>query len=276
MIGVDHTEQALANLPRRLHRPRWLAFVRTICRQIQELDDALVAIGNSLNLDNAQGVLVDAIGDIVLQPRATTDDEVYKRRIRARIAANRARGLTSDLMRMAELVINDDLAGVTIEHLGATAVLSVRSMPINDSMAGDLANAGKRAVSAGVRLLLHSTPAADASTFALGYIPAVFDEGWAAGDTIIAIDATGTDDWPREGICQIYGGLFSGEVFAYRFYTPTALAFAPALPFASAAGEEIHVLVEGLGLGSSTESGQPCLTPYTSPGTTGGALSDIR
>lgn len=140
------------------------------------------------------------------------------------------------------------------------------------------------AVAAQVRPYAGVAPAATAtiasSTWAAVAVvieaAAVPDGRWAAGASVIAIDPTGTDAWPRTGQCQITGGLFSGEQFAYRFYAPGYLAFAPVMPFASTVGEMVEPLVPGKGFGDSTETGHPVLTSYTNVGSTGGRLSDVR
>lgn len=163
---MDHDAELRALLPGYLRHPRWLALAAAVARQIQQVEDVHQAMlaGNALH--RATGDLLDQIGKIVQQPRGGAEDAVYRRRIAAKVATNRSLGLVEDIIRVAELVVNDPAVVVQIDQQGTAAYVARLLGPgVPDATAADLIAFGKRATSAGVRALLEYSTVGDDDTF---------------------------------------------------------------------------------------------------------------
>jgi hypothetical protein len=150
----------------------------------------------------------------------------------------------------------------TSQGSGSGIAIAAQERPVAGDFGSATATLASASTSASVVIVIEPAP--------------VPDGRWDVGAIALEIDATGTEAWPRVGQCQIFGGLYSGEVFSYGFQSSSVIAFSPALPFASVGGEEVHVFTPGLGLGDSTESGHPVLSSYTDVAITGGRLTDVR
>lgn len=270
MRRLDHVALALARLPQRLQKQRWQEITAALARSRQKAEDTLHAMLAQRAINVAVGAQLDKLGALVAQPRDTLDDAVYRRRIWAKIAVNRSIGLPDDLLRIARLVISDRAARLDVSGAGATAVIQQDGTAISDDLAGDLAAYAQRAASAGVRVLLQSNPTADEDMLVCGWIPDEADGAASAGDSAVSLTGDGVSTWPQTGRVTI-----AGAVYAYNRITG-GIAIAPALLAALSGGEVVEIVVVGKGLGDSTEPGQPSLVPYTSPGTTGGQLADVR
>jgi hypothetical protein len=270
MRRIDHVALALSRLPQRLQKPRWQELTAALARSRQKAEDTLHEMLAQRAINLAVGVKLDELGSLVAQPRDTSDDVVYRRRIFAKIAVNRSIGLPDDLLRIARLVISDRAARLDVTGSGATAVIQQDGAAISDGLAGDLAAYAQRAASAGVRVLLQSNPTDDEDMFVCGWIPEEADGAASAGDAAISLIGDGLPTWPQTGRVTLVG-----NTYAYNRISG-GIAIAPALVASLGGGESVEVVVIGKGLGDSTEAGQPCLVPYTSPGTTGGQLADVR
>lgn len=278
MKRYDHVALALSRLPDRLRKPRFIALATALAEVRQRFEDTLIEIMAQRSIERAVGPQLDRIGAIVRQPRDTSDDVVYRRRIRAKIAVNRSSGLIDDLLRIARLVANNPDNDISIENYSATAVLRIGEPPFSDSAASDLSAFAQRAVSAGVRLILTSNVTEDEESFVFGNLADEIDGGHLASETSIGLGAGALVTWPESGILEITGGSYTGQRFTYVRTSSTTAAIVPALPF-DAIGGEIVELVEnivGEGLGDSTETGHPVLAPYSDVAITGGRLTDAR
>lgn len=89
------------------------ALTRIYLRQIQDLEDALFEIILERDLDNAIGVQLTTIGNIVQQPRTTSDDDEFRTAIRARIAINLSEATGEDMIKVAGLLLA--VAGETFD-----------------------------------------------------------------------------------------------------------------------------------------------------------------
>lgn len=164
---TDHEDRAAARIVGKLRdKPRFEALVRALVSPFQEIEDTLWALFES-DVDSATGDELDVLGRIVGEPRAgETDDEVYRRRVRARIMANRSNGTVEDLIRVSRLIVNDDAAyHKAVRQSVATIVLRIEDVAITQSTADVLIAMLSRAVAAGVRIILESMRSAPASVF---------------------------------------------------------------------------------------------------------------
>lgn len=130
-------------------------FLAALLEPAAEIESALHQMIAMRRLDDAVGVHLETIGDLVGQDREGFDDDTYRRLIRARIAANRSDGTLDDLIRVATLVVWDDDARFWADHLiGAELVFRVEGVALSDAIAGVLLRLLRIAVGAAIRLVL--------------------------------------------------------------------------------------------------------------------------
>lgn len=167
LTRVDRVARALGRLPAYLadgqRRREWIT---AIVEQIQELEDAALAVYAQRHLDVAEGAQLDQLGALVGEPRAGLEDADYRRRIRARIAHNRSQGLVEDVIRIARLIVYNAGASITVEQQDvATVVVRVGALATDAAVAADLISFLRTGVAAGVRVLVEYSEAAPADTF---------------------------------------------------------------------------------------------------------------
>lgn len=132
----------------------------------QPLEAALMQLLLLRRVDTAEGAQLDVIGAIVGRARDGADDDVYRRRIRAQIATNASDGRTEDLIAITDLVVYDDAALARIETTGVAAVVvHVEGVAVAMSIAWLLIEFLRRAVAAGVRVVLDTLSEAPDDSF---------------------------------------------------------------------------------------------------------------
>lgn len=278
MNTIDHVSAALGRLPHQ-HReqPHIRGLLRALTRPFAALETAAMQVLLQRTIDLAVGVHLDVIGAKVGRKRAGEADDVYRRVIRAQIAANNSDGLIDDILRVAKLVIYADGARYRFISLGnASYELRVSGVAVAEEVAALTAELVRRATSAGVNGVVITQPSTDEDTFVFGDVPDQVDGAHAAGDTGLSLIGDGLPHWPATGQLSISGGLYTGQAFSYVRLSPISVSIAPALPLAIGGDEIVSRVVAGKGFGDATEIGHPVLTSYTNVGTTGGRLSDAR
>ena len=130
--------------------------IRALLSPYPALEAAAMAVLTQRTVDNAVGAQLDVIGGWVGRPRSgVTDDEIYRRYVRAQIVANKSSGTIEDALAVADLVIHDGAATLTIRNEGAAAyVLEVSTIALPDAIAAVLVRLLIKATSAGVRIIL--------------------------------------------------------------------------------------------------------------------------
>jgi hypothetical protein len=137
--------------------------VRVLTTPFQDLEDTLQQLFTERNVNTAVGVQLDAIGKLVGRDRnGITDDEEYRRQIRAQIATNKSDGTTEDLITVADLLIFDDNAIIIIRNQGVAAVEVTIAGIEADTLQALLLDFLKRAKAAGVRIIVITSPDANA------------------------------------------------------------------------------------------------------------------
>ncbi|NNB89935.1 hypothetical protein [Corallococcus exiguus] len=159
----DYEARALARVPQALRgKPRFEAFVRGLAAPFQEVDGALVALLASRQLATATHAALDVLGRVVGAERLGLDDEVFRQRIRQRLALNRGSGeaervlLLFRLLTPLALELREEFPAAFTLHVGGGALARVT----------EFASLLRQAKAGGVRALLEYQPAADADTFA--------------------------------------------------------------------------------------------------------------
>jgi Protein of unknown function (DUF2612) len=128
--------------------------VRVLIEGKQEIENATQQLIVARSLDDAEGVALDTIGKFVVQSRGGLDDDLYRRILRARIAANRSDGRVPDMLRVTKLVINDIDDTVFVHYindgLGEARIL-IEDLAIDDDIAAVLIRLIVDAQAGGVR-----------------------------------------------------------------------------------------------------------------------------
>lgn len=172
---TDHEDRAVARLAQQYRLPKLEAFLRALIGPMHDIELCAWQLYTERFVDTAIGAQLDLIGKVVGQPRLGYVDDEYRRLIRARITANRSDGVTEDLITVTVLVIDDDLADITIEpQYPGAVVVRVSGVPVTDETADILITLLQRTVSGGVRVLFEYSTSPEAETFA-------FDGGTGLG-----------------------------------------------------------------------------------------------
>ena len=111
---LDHNQQAKDRLLEQYKGSVTMqGFVDALVNQVQELEGVYCDLEDKrLNIDLAEGVQLDLIGDLVGQPREGRTDPEYRIRLKARIIQNIAEGEPEVIIQVVKLI-----SGATLVHL---------------------------------------------------------------------------------------------------------------------------------------------------------------
>jgi len=99
---IDHIADGTAKVISQYRdKPRFLLKLACYLQGIQWVEDQFATIHDAFRPATATGFRLDWVGAKVGQTRIGSTDEVYRRHILARIAANHSRGQTQDLLKVA-------------------------------------------------------------------------------------------------------------------------------------------------------------------------------
>lgn len=103
---TDHAEQAKEKLLQQFKGlPNFASVLDSYSTQIQLIEDMLFEQIELRFLDDAEGVLLDGLGQIVGVERGGLDDDAYRLRIRAQIKINLSSGTIEDINEIMTLVL---------------------------------------------------------------------------------------------------------------------------------------------------------------------------
>lgn len=275
---IDHVAAALARLPEQFKsKTKIVQLLTALATPAAAIEDAFWQLLVERGVDSAIGVQLDQLGVVVGQERGGLSHSDYRRFIRARIAANRSRGNFEDLIRVANLVINDDTATIETETQNGTVVVRLRAILVTDSLAGIVLSFLQDAVSGGIRVVLESYLVVESDSFTTDAMRTL------AGAHVIGQTSLATNEpaswggWPASGSVEI--DLAANlETIAFTM-TGSTVVLQTALTKNHAANSEVRLISAqqfGKGLGSSADGGQPTLVAYGATGTTGGRMADAR
>lgn len=156
-------------------------FLAAIVAPFQAVEDALQQLLIQRRIDNAVGDALTKLGKLVGRPRSgITDDDIYRRYVRAQVATNNSDGLTEDLILISSLVVSDDDALYIVTNFANGNVLvTVESVAITWAVANVLIELLRKAVAGGVKVQLVFSLLAPELTFS-------FEDGDGLGyDTFV-------------------------------------------------------------------------------------------
>lgn len=144
-------------------------FLSALVYPLQGAEDAEQQVKVGLRVDDAVGEQLTMIGKIVGTDRnGETDDEVFRRQVRAQIATNSSDGLIEDLITVASLIVYDEDASYVIDNHGIAALtMRVEGVTVTYAVSELLMTFLRRAVAGGVRLILETQNHDDSLAFTL-------------------------------------------------------------------------------------------------------------
>ena len=129
------------------------------------LGAAMRAVLTQRNIDTAVGAQLDVLGAWVGRPRnGVTDDEIYRRYIRAQILTNKSDGVIGDILGVARAVLGDGGTIVNSNTGCAAYVLRVEGLAVADDVAAVLVELVLQATSDGVRAVIEWSSADPTTT----------------------------------------------------------------------------------------------------------------
>lgn len=144
----------------------------------QYLEGVLQQLYSERSIDTAIGAQLDVLGRLVGQARDGLNDDTYRRYIRARISVNRSKGRIQDIIRVADLVVDDVHARFNLKNQGRAAyVLKIEDVATTFALSLVVLDLVKDATAAGVRVIIESNADVPANAFTC----ALFGGGDAPG-----------------------------------------------------------------------------------------------
>jgi hypothetical protein len=176
---TDHIALALSRLPHMYkgadaaHETNTQKVLRALLAPAAALEAAMQQVLTQRAIDTAVGVQLTALGKLVgMDRQGVTDDEIYRRFVRAAVVANKSNGLIDDILTIGKLVVNDVGAVFTLRNEGAAAfVLAISGVAVTDAVAAVLIKLIRQATGAGIRAILEYSSAAPSTVFVLDLGP---------------------------------------------------------------------------------------------------------
>lgn len=138
--------------------------VRILLKPFNTLEQASQQMATMRFVNNATGMTLTLLGKLVGQARnGIDDDELFRRYVRARIAANSSSGTGEEMYTITELVVTETGVELFLDNQGnAGFVMRLQSTAIEWDVVDILLTLLRKAVNGGVRVLVHwhlSSPA---------------------------------------------------------------------------------------------------------------------
>lgn len=167
-------------------KPNIKAMVAALAEQVEGLEDALLDVYATRNLETAQGTQLDVLGRVVGLERQGLTDEEYRLHLRAKILLNRSSGTPGEIFDVFSLLMSDvGTLPVLSEQFPAAFVLQLDGYPL--AYAVLFAQFLRQAKAAGVLAQMAYQETADADTFDF------FENSTGTGFTDEATGLTGGD-----------------------------------------------------------------------------------
>lgn len=129
--------------------------IRALLTPAPTIEAALRQALTRLDVNTATGVHLENVGKKVGRPRSgITDDEEYRRYVRAQISANKSDGIVNDVIKVARAVV-PEAETILVQNVGAAAsILRVEGVALPETAERPLVELVLAATSAGVRRLV--------------------------------------------------------------------------------------------------------------------------
>jgi len=221
--NTTHVLQALDKLPI-AHRGKTniAHFLTALVTPIQEVENALWQLYAERNVDTAIGAQLTLVGKIVGQSReGVTDDDIFRRYVRARISVNRSKGTLSNVFTVADLVLDDEsLSLIWDPGVVAAGHLRVQGGTVTDALAEVLIGFLRDTVASGVRIVTITQAVADSDSFIFPLF-CQLDGSHSSGSGTLTANATIPTGFPASGTLIVDSGLAVKESIDYTSRTST-------------------------------------------------------
>lgn len=119
------------------------------------------------DVNTSEGVHLSQLGKLVGKPRTViSDDELYRRKVRAQVAVNKSNGRIDELLAIAELVVFDDDAEYVLDNQGNAAyVIRIEGIVLDWAVAMLLIEFLRKATVGGVRVIVEWWTQLEAEVF---------------------------------------------------------------------------------------------------------------
>ena len=202
--------------------------LRALLEPLQAFENAAQAIlDGGLTIDGGEGFVLDMIGERVGQKRNGAGDELYRRMLRAKIAANRSDTTANALIRIVRAALGDDDVAIVLEPMTIDAIaVHLRDGTVAPEVAAAIIVLLRIGKSPDMRLVLDYTASADSDTFAFAPTAYLAGAHLAGATTLTVGDASGL---PVSGTLTIAKGLAVEESIAFVRASSTTIALAAGL-----------------------------------------------
>ena len=206
------------------------------------------------NIDNATGELLNIFGRIVGEPRGNSTSEAeYRFRLRARVVANRSKGLPEHIYGVFRALVGPDSLAVTeyIMSGPGSFIFDLRDYSLAEQFVAVFAGFMLRAKAGGVRAILSSYEGDEDEALRFGVCAFLSASHLAAVTTLNVYSTTG---FPDAGELVLDEGTAAEEVVTYTGRTATTFTGVSAT--ANAHGERAccgWTDSPGLGLGDHAD-----------------------
>lgn len=147
---TDHVTRALARVIQQYKGlPKIEGLIAAHAAQAQEVEDALWDLGTKRYLDDAEGVQLDRLGEVLVEPRGALLDAQYSLVLAARIRMLRSSGTVEDILAVMRCVLPTQTLAL-IQWYPAAFTLDVHEQ-IDAEDVDILARILRRSRAAGVR-----------------------------------------------------------------------------------------------------------------------------
>jgi len=129
---TTYVSDALGNLIEVLkYKAKVSAVITALVEQLQELDNEYISLSINRWLNNAEGVQLDGIGDIIGELREGWSDADYLNALKTRIVILLGNGTTNDIIQLVTEFI-DDMVVEIVDDFPAGFILKLKS-PVEPS-----------------------------------------------------------------------------------------------------------------------------------------------
>lgn len=105
---IDHADRLVGMLPWPLsERSRFIAWMRAVGHQLQELEDVFWALLHARYIDEAVGAQLDQWGGILNEPRGGLHDGEYRSFLKAKLHASRSRCTPDEVCAILRTITGD-------------------------------------------------------------------------------------------------------------------------------------------------------------------------
>lgn len=257
------TDRVARMLSRRLsqyrNKPNFEAVLTIFGEEIAELDAATWQLQSFVgrNVNVATGHLLALFGKLVGEPYGTSANDLeYRTRIRARIRANRSRGMVEDIYAVFVALLGTAASTATLEFVAqppAAFVLRISDYSLVSTLVGTFARFLYDSKAAGVYSILEFYEGTEDEAFR--FETACFVNGThAIGSTSLTV-MPNTDGFPDAGDITIDTGTGAQETRSYTGRTTYSLTGIAATAFEHLTGASVYWDDSpGMGLGDHNDA----------------------